>query len=62
LKQELEAQGALEWSWNTTLSELGEKVTNNFAAMRELAQSCKALEGVYERKQALPSRWNSRAW
>ena len=56
LKQELEAQGVLEWSWNDTLSELGEKVTNNFAAMRELVQSCKALEGVYERKQALPSR------
>ena len=62
LKQELEAQGVLEWSWNDTLSELGEKVTNNFAAMRELVQSCKALEGVYERKQALPSRWKSRAW
>lgn len=62
LRKELEAKDDLGWSWNVDLRALGDKVMNNFTAMRDTDSCCRALERTYEPKHALPPCWRNSGW
>jgi hypothetical protein len=66
LRKDLEGKNTLYgddgWGFNAKLQALGGDVVRNYAAMRELDSSCKALQGIFECKQPLPKRWLGSAW
>jgi hypothetical protein len=63
LKKDLGDSGRLytsDWTVDSQLQGLNDDIVGNFRAMREVSSSLKALQGTYERKQALPKRWQER--